>query len=571
MNLETKYQSIVIEIEKRRLTLLDRKSGQRMLIIPDLYLFQPVINGHSADLKFDRIEKDKTNGSLKFYFYASPEVSDFILTISPDNAADSIDFYCEFRTTGGCQLNSINFFPADTIVNMYNLVNFRNRHHTPEVFPELLTGQKIKTDTYSCDWQFAPHPTFFIFRKLQSHLFFGALDLPKTFGMYLEMKTFRVKNWSLDYGAHPNGRELAAGEMFRSPVMRLFLRKSKSVYGIIDEFVSMLVRSKRIPDPLKKTIQPWWRETIYCTWGDQWMGAKAKPPEELQEQANCSTLELARAVLTEKMVLDASDIIARYGLPIRTILIDEGWSVARGQWEPHPVRFPNFRQMVDILHQRGFRVMVWWNWAEIEDVAEVNPAHLMAGGKLSKHGRRVRDYSKPETQEEYLKPLMRKLFSNESDCYDLDGVKTDFLADKVHADMPVHDPAWRGEENYFYHVTRLFYGEMRKHKNDAMHMGCCGNFWLSEYMDTNRTYDVHNSNYLEHEERGRMLKHTAPGPVVSYDMHMLENFEKFLASARKNKAAIQVGNLFHIQDDWFSKIRPADKKYYKLLQKVLRS
>jgi hypothetical protein len=452
---------------------------------------------------------------------------------------------------------------------MYNLVNFRNRHNTPEVFPELLTGREIKTDTYSGDWQFAPHPTFFIFRKLRSHLFFGAVDLPKSFGMYLEMKTYRVKNWSLDFGTYPNGQTLAAGEFFRSPTMRLFIRKTKSVYSMIDEFIAMLVGSGKIPDPSKKLIHPWWREPIYCTWGDQTMGAKIKPPEELQLQAENPVLEKARGVLTEKLVLDAASLIVKHRLPLRTILIDEGWSVARGQWEPHPVRFPDFRKMVDRLHQQGFRVMVWWNWAEIENEADVNPEHLMAGGRLNGHGRRMRDYSKPATQEEYLKPLIRKLFSKDSDCYDLDGVKTDFLADKVHADMPLHDPSWRGEENYFYHITRLFYGEMRKYKSDAMHMGCCGDFWLSEYMDTNRTYDVHNSNFLEHEARGLMLKHTAPGPLVSYDMHMLENFEKFLVSAKRNKAAIQVGNLFHIQDDWFSEIRTADENYYKFLRKVL--
>jgi hypothetical protein len=541
-----------------------------MLIVPDFNLFQPVINGDPAKLKFSKVEKSSDNSSIRFYFDGSSGLSDFIFTVSVDSAEDSIDLSCEFRTESDCQLNDIRFFPGGTIVTAYNLVNFRNRHHTPEVWPELLTGQEIKTDTYSGDWQFAPHPTMFIFRKLKSHLFFGSLDLPKSFGMYLDMKNYKVKNWSLDYGSFPDGQMLAAGELFRSPTMRLFIRESKTVYDVIDEFVSMLIRSGRIPDTSGKVTHSWWREPLYCTWLDQVFRSQCIQPENLQEQV-AESMTPTRRVFNAQMVREAVRVIKEEKLPFRTILLDEGWHVARGQWEAHPTRFPNFRGLVDELHAAGFKVMVWWNWAEIEKTAIVDPAHLLAGGKLNRHGSRVRDYSLASTREEYLKPLFHKLFSSDKGSYNLDGVKTDFLADKVHPDMSPSDPDWRGEENYFYHVTRLFYEEMRKHKDDAMHMGCCGNFWLSEFIDTNRTYDVHNSDYLEHESRGRMLTHAAPGTITSYDLLItLENLEKYAASAKKNNAAIQMGNLLHVQDDKFSEIRPADKKYYRLLRKLIQ-
>ncbi len=571
MKLETKSQNILVDAENGNLTIWDKITGQRMIIVPGFNLFQPAINGCPVDLKFKRIQENADKSGIQFSFDCQPALSDFNLEISAKQADDSIDFRCEFRSVSDCQLNDIRFFPEGTIVTAYNLVNFRNRHHTPEVWPELLTGQEIRTDTYSGDWQFAPHPTMFIFRKLKSHLFFGSLDLPKSFGMYLDMKNYKVKNWSLDYGSFPDGQMLAAGELFRSPTMRLFIRKSKTVYDVIDEFVSMLVRSGRIPDPSGKITHPWWREPLYCTWLDQVLRASCVPPEALQEQvAEC--MAPTRKVFDEQMVREAAGIIKREKLPFRTILLDEGWHVARGQWEAHPTRFPNLRGLVDELHAAGIKVMVWWNWAEIEKTAVVDPAHLMAGGRPNRHGCRVRDYSLTSTQEEYLKPLFHKFFSSDKGSYDLDGVKTDFLADKVHPNMSPADPSWRGEENYFYHVSRLFYKEMLKYKDDAMHMGCCGNYWLAEFMDTNRTYDVHNNNYLEHEERGRMLKHTASGTIVSYDLLItLENLEKYAASAKKNNAAIQIGNLLHVQDDKFSEIRPADEIYYRVLRKIMRS
>ncbi len=44
--------------------------------------------------------------------------------------------------------------------------------HTPAAWPELLiqSDAGIKTDTYSTDWQFAPHPTLLLFRKLKFQL-----------------------------------------------------------------------------------------------------------------------------------------------------------------------------------------------------------------------------------------------------------------------------------------------------------------------------------------------------------------------------------------------------------------
>lgn len=570
MKLESQSQRLVIDTEKNNLALWDRHTGQRLLMVPDFNLFQPVINGHPVKLQFKLVEENGNADSIRFHFDSPEGLSNFILTATADTTDDAIDFSCEFSVAAECQLNSLRLFPAETIVTAYNLVNFRNRHHTPEVWPELLTGQEIKTDTYSGDWQFAPHPTCFIFRKLQSHLFFGALDLPNTFGMYLEMKNYKVETWSLDFGAFPHGLKLSAGTLFRSHAMRLFIRKSDSVYAIIDEFVSMLVRSGRIPDPSGKATPSWWREPVYCTWGDQWLRAACAPPEALQEQvAEC--MGPTRKVFNERMVREAVRIIQQEKLPFRTILLDEGWHVARGQWEAHPSRFPNLRGLVDELHAAGFKVMAWWNWAEIEKTAVVDPAHLMAGGKLNRHGCRVRDYSLASTREGYLKPLFHKLFSSDQGSYDLDGVKTDFLADKAHPDLPPADPDWRGEENYFYRVTRLFHEEMRKHKDDAMHMGCCGNFWLAQFIDTNRTYDVHSSNYLEHEARGRMLKHTAPGTIVSYDLHpMLENLDHYMASAQKTGSAIQIGNLLHVQTDGFSEIRPANHDYYTLLRRLMR-
>ena len=551
LTLATPAQTLRFSADSSALTLVDNATGQRLVFTPEAACCRPVLDGVPVELALTGVECD---GSEAVWRFSGEGVADFLVRVAASPEQDCLDLSCEFTATAETQLNRLELFPAGTAITAYDVVNFRNRHFTPATWPELLLGgEGCRTDTYSGDWQFAPHPALFLFRKLEATLFAGAYDRPEsTFGMYLAVKGNRVETWHLDYGEQRWGRPLAAGERFLSPRMRLFVRQGQSVWETLDDFRDMLIRGGQIPDPARKARHAWWREPVYCTWGDQ-----------------CLAPTDAVETLTEGLVREAVAVIKRERLPLRTILLDEGWEIARGQWEPHPARFPDFRGLVEELHADGFRVMVWWNWAEIDPAAEVDPTHLFGGGQPNRHGRRVRDYSLPATQEEYLRPLFRRLISSEPGCYNLDGVKTDFLADKVHPDLPPYDPAWRGEETYFCKMAELFCTEMKRHKPDALHLGCAGDFWLAQWHDLNRTYDVHNSDYRAHEERGRMLQHTCPGCPVSYDMATRENLERYFASARALGASVEIGHVLWTHDDWLSQPRPADAEYWELLRREL--
>lgn len=165
-----------------------------------------------------------------------------------------------------------------------------------------------------------------------------------------------------------------------------------------------------------------------------------------------------------------------------------------------------------------------------------------------------------------------RMFSSEPGCYDLDGVKTDYQADKIHFDLPAEDPAWRGEETYFRHLYALFTSEMRKYKPDAQHCGCAGNWFLAEYMDLNRTYDVAGDNPREHENRAKMLMATAPGVLPVYDMQHFgcrTTFAEWLASAHGLGVPVHVGNLFEMNDDEFSGPSPMTADDFEMLRKGL--
>jgi hypothetical protein len=498
--------------------------------------------------------------------FRADEFTEMTVRFTLADAGRALDCSCDLVAAKELYLNRVELFPTGSELNVYEVVNFRNRHFTPSTWPELLTGRELETSTYSDDWQFAPHPTAFLLRKNESGLFAGFLELQPAFGVRLKVCRGKVVHWDLHYGDGENAYKLQAGTRLNIGRIRLFVRSEEDPYAWYGEFGRMLVEEGSIPDPAEKKRYDWWREPIYCTWNDQRMLAQCKGETELALQ----TVDILHPVLeqlNEAMLWQAIDVIQREHLPVRTILLDEGWNVARGDWRPHPERFPDFRGTVDRLHAMGFRVMVWWSWAEIATDAAVATGELANGGWVNRHGKRWRDYSEPHVREAYLKPLMRKLFCSEPDCYDLDGVKTDFLADKVNEENPLCDPEWRGEERYFQRMFECFYREMRRHKPDAMHLGCAGNYWLSPYIDMNRTYDVHSSNWREHEERARMLEATCPGVLVSYDMpEYTETLKEYFESAHDRRASIEIGNVLICQDHFFAHARPADASHWAMLR-----
>lgn len=534
-------------------TFRDANRGDRLMILPNGRMMQPVLSGVPSEV--DHVDLVPTDTGFEARL-SSTHLEN--LRVRIDVNEDRIDLSCQFTAKTDCRLSRIDMLPAGTCLNLFDVVNFRNRHHVPATWPEMPLGEAFETNTYSEDWQFAPHPSLLIFRNAESHLLAALADLPVgTFGIHLAVGQFRVKHAYLDYGGDDHGLCLAAGQTFNSPRLRLMLRHGGTVYDAIDAFVDTLVDEQQIPSPDARQSASWWHEPLYCTWIDQ--GFRANGEREASE------------VLDEALVREAADVIEWEQLPIRTILLDEGWHVARGQWEPHPDRFPDMRGLVDDLHARGFKVMIWLGWPEVADDAELPDEILCDGGRWrNRHGARFVDFSSSVTQQRYLRPLMRKLFSSDSDCLDFDGFKTDFQADKVHPETPLADPMWRGEENHIVRVSRLLYQELKRHKPDGQHLGCAGHFWTAPYIDVNRTYDVHGCNWREHEQRALMLRHTAPGCAVAYDLHnYLENLEHWFESARMCGAGVQIGNLLYVKNDIFSPARPADADYYRRVRAAL--
>ena len=563
VSVEARGDSLAVRDTARNETLFGIPNGK--LLLPDFAKEAGLVANTVADDGARRLE------------FSGGALAKGVVTVSPHRRGFLVRG--EFTPREDVTMNRLYILPSGTTTLFYEIDNYRNFQATDQVFERVVLGAKeFACNTYSKDWQFAPHPSAMLFTRNDAHLLVGTTSAPVGgYGLYAFGGKWKMDGFYLHYGDGGWGWKIKAGETWRSPEFYFAFDRGGDVHGSWRLFADDLANDGKIADPLRRKTVPWHREHYYCTWGDQTLLSGYIPDADLKKQslANPSIRGKSWLVLNEKLVMDAAERIRRENLPVRTIIIDGGWMLNTMDFRADASRFPDFRGMVDRLHVMGFKVMVWWTWSECRDgncEKAIGRHNTMLDGKRNCHGRWMADFSKKSAQEEWLKPTMRRLFSSEPGCYDLDGVKTDYQADKIHFDLPAEDPAWRGEENYFKRLYALFTSEMRKYKPDAQHCGCAGNWFLAEYIDLNRTYDVASDNYLEHENRAKMLAATAPGALPVYDMHHLGDrtgFADWLESARRMNLPVHVGNLFMMKDDEFASPTPMSDGDFDILRKGL--
>ncbi|XP_078574160.1 myogenesis-regulating glycosidase-like [Branchiostoma floridae x Branchiostoma japonicum] len=85
---------------------------------------------------------------------------------------------------------------------------------------------------------------------------------------------------------------------------------------------------------------------------------RGKPDERMIQSPIWSTWAQFHRNITQDIILQFADDIKRYGFSNSQLEIDDDWSVYYGD-DFDNLRFPNPRQMVDELKNKGFRVTLW--------------------------------------------------------------------------------------------------------------------------------------------------------------------------------------------------------------------
>ena len=530
-----------LDVRLGRLLLVDTRCDERLVETPGLDLFIPVVDG-DASPTFDgaRLVSADEPGAVDVVARSGGPVAKS-LRLEIRCHADHVAFQTVWTPRRACRLYRYRWLPVGTYLNLYDLLNFRWGQYTDRCVEVSRLGWKaFETSTDSTDWNFWPHPDLLVFQKHDALLSTFTKDLPPSFGTYIRVAGHKVEHWYMDVGQGLIA--LSAGQEVRSPEFAVQLTRGTDVYDAADNYTRLLQRERRIPRRRVKAGPKWWHEPLYCTWLDQglvakqgWKGPWGRPAPTAFDAVN------------DGMVSHALKIMKRERLRFSSWIIDDGWQTARGDWWAHADRFPDFRRTIDRLHDAGYKVVLWWAPMEFDPDCRTAREHpewfAQRNTVLNRHGRPAIDYSDPLTQQQYLEPLLRKFFSDEPGCYNADGIKYDFVADKVNPWVPVHDPEWVGEQRYLWRFMHRVQAEARQYKPDACMHAYCPHPYFNTCVDLNRTVDVNDSNYLAHRTRGAMLAHLCPGVEVSYDFHAYrEKFDGYLKLALADDVPLQIGS-----------------------------
>ncbi len=295
-----------------------------------------------------------------------------------------------------------------------------------------------------------------------------------------------------------------------------------------DEFDSIaLFRSKLIElgvyTPEKKAISElptWWKNTFFCTYGDQIL--EKRVGQKIDEAWIREFVEIAEN---------------EWGMDGFNLIIDDSWQL------PHsflPVadetRFPNFRGMIEELHEKGHRVLLWvtplfdkitngftTRAQELGVLSEDEFKPPLWGGYFEQFpGCFAIDYTHDNARQ-FLREVCEQLFGDGEGQYHVDGIKMDFLG-------LIRDPAVshyaHSERGMGYKELYLFYSmmyeEAKKVRSDVLIDCTVGDPRFEHLIDFNRLHDTH-CGTREKEIRANIVALACPNLPIDSDGCLMFN------------------------------------------------
>ncbi len=260
----------------------------------------------------------------------------------------------------------------------------------------------------------------------------------------------------------------------------------------------------------EKGLPDWWKRPMYCTYGDQ----------ILEHQPYWLTdWYWGSPNFTSDWVRDAvSGVEKRLGYKEFTVIIDAFWM---DKWDADPTpssRFPDMRKLIDWLHERGHKVLLWYFPFETclengcgEDARRfgVLPPETPPDAKNAPI-----DVTSPNFPA-YAAYVAERLFG--SDGLDADGLKIDFLAHLRHprgASYQNPDAGIGIKEGLRW--LKIFGEAARSIKPDVHLNWSAADPHFEGFFNSNRTHDTHFTPE-EFERRVRIASLAAPNGMINFD------------------------------------------------------
>lgn len=219
----------------------------------------------------------------------------------------------------------------------------------------------------------------------------------------------------------------------------------------------------------RKEWHVWWSEPIYCTWGEEAYAARVTEGT-LQE-------DHGGRYINDTNLSKWINLAKERHLPFGTVIIDLGWMLDYGDFEPNPARFTDLRKTIDHLHTEGLHVLLWIPMYEatgklfspdksVSDVSKTHPDWLIK----NRNGQStdIFDFTNPAVRA-YVKERIHFLLTSDANGLNADGLKVDFM-DRVPdpAESDFYDASWGVGELMQARVLSLIYTSAKEAKSDAL-------------------------------------------------------------------------------------------------------
>ncbi len=329
-------------------------------------------------------------------------------------------------------------------------------------------------------------------------------------------------------------------EKFKSP--SVIMTSSSSYLEALKKYVEILRDKGTLPRYMSKP-ERWWLGPIICGWGHQsYMADLFRTRSPKDRPRDVATYYMC----TQANYEDFVSAIDRRGLEWKILMIDSKWSINGGRKEVDEGRWPNLKEFVAHLHERGKKVLLWWGLWETEGLESeecITFSSKVAGSNMNRPGRfakfgEVFDGKKiaPDpTLESFrylIKNRLRNLLGSGEGCLNIDGLKIDHAAATpglYGMEFPEGSRRLYGIELLKYHLGFL-YRTAKQIKPDALITGQSPNPYFADCIDMQRLGDVYSGHENINEQmlfRRNMVNISDPNWLIDMDSWPMPSLKAF--------------------------------------------
>ena len=339
---------------------------------------------------------------------------------------------------------------------------------------------------------------------------------------------------------------------FETP--RILIFPSNNEFDCMKGYVTHLEKYKYIKKSKELNRPPdWWKGPIICGWGNQCYMAdlfRLRSPKDRNKDL------AAYYMCTQGNYEMFVDYILKRTDNWKILCIDARWTLSAGKKTVDAGRWPNLREFVDKIHSMGKKVIIWWGMWETEGLDdnlcikyfsnnfkanENREGRFQKFGKLSNNDKIAPDPTLDKFKLIIIESI-KKLFSSDEDCYDIDGIKIDHVAAApglYGMEFPDQSKRIMGIELIkYYH--KFLYNEIKKIKKDALIIGQSPNPYFRDCADMIRLGDIYSGTFSIIDQmnfRINMIKISNPTILLDMDNWPIPNLESL-----KNYMEYQVEN-----------------------------